>query len=203
VAAPEPIIPLDPTRRHQAVGLICEAFKNDPAGVYAAPDPARRAPLLSWFARTGLKFGFTGGEIFTTPSLTGVAIWFRPGSEHLSWWTLWRERCFPPLQSGPAALWRFFQAVDCASRVHRQHLPGPHWYLFILSVAPACQGQGLGGRLIRPILDRADVAGLPCYLETANPASVPFYQKHGFKVVHQGQLPDGDTPFCGLRRDPP
>jgi GNAT superfamily N-acetyltransferase len=203
VAAPEPVIPLPSAQQDQAVRLICEGFKDDPAGVYAAPDPARRAPLLSWFARTGLKFGYTGGDIFTTSSLTGVAIWFRPGSEHLSFWALLRAKTFPPLQAGPAALWRFFQAVDCVSRVHQQHVPEPHWYLFILTVAPACQGQGLGGRLIRPILDRADAAGLPCYLETVNPASVPFYQKHGFAVVHHAHLPDGSTPFWGLRRDPP
>jgi ribosomal protein S18 acetylase RimI-like enzyme len=203
VAAPEPVIHLDPAQQDQAVGLICESFKNDPAGVYAAPDTAKRAPLLSWFARTGLKVGFSCGEIFTTPSLTGVAIWFRPGSEHLSLWALLRQKTFPPLQAGPASLWRFFQAVDCVSRVHRQHVPGPHWYLFLLTVAPACHGQGLGGRLIQPILDRADAAGLPCYLETTNPPAVPFYEKHGFKVVHQDQLPNGRTPFWGLRRDPP
>lgn len=202
-SVPEPVIPLPPARQEQAVGLICEAFRHDPAGVYAAPDPARRAPLLAWFARTGLRSGFSCGEVFTTPRLAGVAVWFRPGAEPLSFRTLLQQRTFPPFQAGAAALWRFFRAVDRVSRAHHQHLPGPHWYLFILTVSPACQGQGVGGRLLRPILARADAAGLPCYLETTNPPAVAFYEKHGFTVVHQAHLPDGRTPFWGILREPP
>ena len=43
MTAPDTIIPLDPSGRAQAAEIICQAFKNDPAGVYAAPDPTRRS----------------------------------------------------------------------------------------------------------------------------------------------------------------
>ncbi len=198
----EPIIPLNPLQQYQTMEVICQTFKNDPAGLYITADATKRAYILSWFANTGLTLGFKYGEIFTTSEITGVAVWFRPGYAHMSWWTMLSEGIFPPFQAGPATLWRFFKVMACFERVHREHVPENHWYLCILTIAPAHQGQGLGGRLIRPILDRADAADLPCYLETANPKSVPFYEKHGFKVVHQAQLPGSSTPFWGLRREP-
>ena len=43
------------------------------------------------------------------------------------------------------------------------------------------------GKAIWPAHDRtfrrAEQLGLPCYLEASNERSVPFYKRHGFKVV--------------------
>ena len=50
------------------------------------------------------------------------------------------------------------------------------WYLSILGVAPGKQGEGLGGRLIRTTLRRADRAGVPTYLETFTPRNESFYE---------------------------
>ena len=73
-------------------------------------------------------------------------------------------------------------------------MPGPHWYLWGLGVEPSEQGKGIGGALMLPILARAEAEGVPCYLETQNEANVPFYRKHGFEVVS-----DGEVPKRGLR----
>jgi GNAT superfamily N-acetyltransferase len=200
--APDPIIPLAPSQKSAAVEIICRAFENDPAGVYAAPALTKRRPLLSWYARTGLALGFTRGDIFTNSRLTGVAVWLRPGCADLSLWAFLQTGILPPFQAGPTVIWRFVKAMNYFAEVHGQYVTEPHWYLLILTVAPAHQGQGLGSRLIQPILDRAAAAGLPCYLETANPRAVPFYEKHGFEVIYQAHLPDGLTPFWGLRRQP-
>lgn len=200
--APEPIILLEPSRQDQAAQVICQAFKDDPAGTYFTPDPTRRAYLFSWMARLGLTLGFKYGEIFTTPQVGGCAVWLRPGIADLTLWDLAKMGLFPPLRAGLAAMRRFATMMEVTSLAHQQFAPEKHWYLFILAVSPALQGQGLGGRLIQPILERADAAALPCYLETMNPQALPFYDKHGFAAVHQAHLPGSHTPFWGVRREP-
>jgi ribosomal protein S18 acetylase RimI-like enzyme len=202
VPTPEPIIPLEPSQKDQAARVICQAFKDDPAGTYFTADPTRRAFIYSWLAHVGLTLGLKYGEIFTTPQVDGCAVWIRPGTPDLSLWDLAKLGLFPPVRAGLAALRRFTTMMAVTSEAHQQFAPENHWYLFILAVSPALQGQGLGGRLIHPILERADAAGLPCYLETMNPRALPFYDKHGFKLVHQAHLPDSATPFWGLRRKP-
>ena len=53
----------------------------------------------------------------------------------------------------------------------------------VVGVIPARHRQGFGRALLRPVLDRADAEGLPCYLETAQPENVAFYQKLGFDII--------------------
>ncbi|MFK0165390.1 GNAT family N-acetyltransferase [Rhizobium sp. NPDC090279] len=54
------------------------------------------------------------------------------------------------------------------------------WYLSILGVRPAAQGQRLAQRLIELTVNRADRHGATCFLETFNPLSLPFYRRLGF-----------------------
>jgi len=41
----------------------------------------------------------------------------------------------------------------------------------------------------RPSLDRLDEQGLPGYLDTQNPNNVSLYQRFGFEVVHEDEIP--------------
>ena len=54
------------------------------------------------------------------------------------------------------------------------------------------QDAGLGGRLLARGLARVDADHLPAYLETPNPRTVPFYERHGFEVVGTSQA--GECP---------
>lgn len=56
-----------------------------------------------------------------------------------------------------------------------------HWYLAVLGVEPARQGEGLGGLLLAElhrVVARGDPA--PIYLESERPASIRFYQRRGY-----------------------
>lgn len=57
----------------------------------------------------------------------------------------------------------------------------PHWYLYMLAVAPRAQGRGLGSRLLANGLARADAAGLPAHLEATTAGSRCLYERHGFQ----------------------
>ena len=62
-----------------------------------------------------------------------------------------------------------------------------HWYLPWFAVDTAMQGRGLGGQLMAPCLQIVDDTHLPAYLETPNPRTIPFYQRHGFEVTGEAQ----------------
>ena len=47
---------------------------------------------------------------------------------------------------------------------------------------------------------RLDPQGIATFLETEKAANVPYYERHGYKVVHEGVLPeDGPGFWCMLR----
>jgi predicted acetyltransferase len=89
-----------------------------------------------------------------------------------------------------AEAWRRFAAVnDYIERLHPQEVPEPHWYLMLIAVDSPRQGQGMGGALLKLILDRADRDGVPAYLWTVQPKNVPFYKRYGFRIVTESAEP--------------
>lgn len=68
----------------------------------------------------------------------------------------------------------------------------PHWYLSILGTAPERQNQGLGNRVLAPMLDRCDRLGIMTYLESSNPRNHAFYLRAGY--VAAGEVSGGGSP---------
>ena len=72
-------------------------------------------------------------------------------------------------------------------QMDRAHPTFAHWYLPWLGVDPARKGTGLGGELLNQCLAVVDAEHLPAFLETPNPRTIPFYQRHGFEVTNVAQ----------------
>ena len=51
---------------------------------------------------------------------------------------------------------------------------------------------------MQPILERADSAQLPCYLETHRESNVRLYQRHGFEICRQAAVPGHPIPVWAM-----
>lgn len=77
----------------------------------------------------------------------------------------------------------------------------PAWFLATVGVRPGRQGRGLGAAVIAPGLDEADRAGQAAFLETSLPANVRLYQRLGFEITAELELPhDGPRTWAMTRR---
>jgi GNAT superfamily N-acetyltransferase len=91
------------------------------------------------------------------------------------------------------------QAEAAAAALRPQR---PHRYLEVLGTRPDRQGQGLGGAVLRPGLDRCDEGGLLAWTDTSSPENVAFYARFGFGVRASRELPGGGPPLWALGREP-
>jgi GNAT superfamily N-acetyltransferase len=64
-----------------------------------------------------------------------------------------------------------------------------HWYLELIATRKAYQRRGLGARLVRWGMDRADEEGWDCYLDST-PEGKRLYEKLGFKTLYTTDFPD-------------
>ena len=186
-----------------AAAMLARAFHDDPLMRYAIPDSDERARLLPSLYERMIRFGMLAGEVYATGDVPeGVAIWIPPNAK----WT--RENIeasgmheFATL-IGNDAYQRYREVVSQEWQARLREIPGPGWYLFILGVEPRVQRRGLGGALMRPILDRADTEQLVCYLETENERNVAFYLKQGFDLIVSEEAGTSGVRFWTFRRNP-
>ena len=84
----------------------------------------------------------------------------------------------------------------------RHHPREPHYYLQFLGACQAHQGQGVGSALLKQGTRICDQQKIPAYLESSNILNVPLYQRHGFEVIHEGQIPGGGPTAWFMWREP-
>lgn len=202
------VLALTESQIDEAAELLSRAFFDSPVWTWLAPEDAERRGLLSWFMGVSVRSGLLAGETYTTAGMTrGVAIWEPPvvapldldpdGSK-----TGWNE---VGARMGADAMSRFNAMVE-VQRPIRDRVSGrtPVWYLRLLGVEPVLQRSGVGSALLAHTLVRADASGVHCLTDTSKPANVPYYARHGFRVVASGAFPlDGPSYWFMLRESPP
>src|SRR5260370_12919373 len=195
-------LPLAAHLQKPASEVMGRAFLNDPLWKYLVPDDGKRARVVPLSMGILVRYCFLFGEIFTTPTLDGIACLLTPGKTMPTLRRLvWIGMRNAPLQLGWTGFRRYTAVENYSGEVHKRAVPGMHWYLWGLGVEPSRQGQGIGGLLIQPVLARADASGLPCYLETMNEKNVSFYEKHGFKVVSDAEVPRHELRVWSMWRE--
>jgi GNAT superfamily N-acetyltransferase len=187
-----------------AINIMSKAFYSDTFIGYLAPDETVRSRVLPAFIGIVVNYCFLYGEAWTLPNMSGAACWLVPNKTSPSLMGMIRTGMFTvPLKFGWAGFQRFNDVLNYTDKVHKTVVKEPHWYLWGMGVDPALQGQGIGGRLLQPVLERADAAEQPCYLETQNDSNLPFYTKHGFEVASEGKTPGGLQVWAMLRKPQP
>ena len=174
--------------------VLARAFARDPFYAFLAGDAPERGQRMrdGW---TGiLRYGSDHlSHTYTTDDHAGVALWLAPGYGGPS--LLDSVRQMPALArlAGWRRLRTIGDAVASLEEHRHRHVAEPHFYLSAIGVEPSRQGEGVGTALMLPVLEQCDGEGLPAYLETAVARNVLLYERLGFDVVEEMDLPGTDV----------
>jgi GNAT superfamily N-acetyltransferase len=166
--------------QHRVIATVVSAFVSDPVERWLWRDAWR---YLSHFPVFVAAFGaaaFAADAVGMLEDFAAVAMWIPPGASADG------ERIVAVLRDTVPAEQHAdtFAVLEQMDELHPSYA---HWYLPWLAVDPRRQHAGLGHQLLAQGLARVDADHLPAYLETPNPRTVPFYERHGFKVVGTSQ----------------
>jgi GNAT superfamily N-acetyltransferase len=199
------VVVLERGREDAAADALCASHADYPAFRAVFPDAQRRLRALRPFFRATVADGIPFGAVYAAGEgriVQAVAVWLPPGA--FPWSPRRKARATAAFLRVMAADPRSFRRfTQFGANAEKAHPSDPHWYLEVLGVRPECQRQGLGSLLVKPVLERADADGLPCFLETSERANVPYYERFGFAVVddHLLLVPDGPA-HVSMRRPP-
>lgn len=187
----------------ELAGVLSRAFAHDPFYAWVAGEASERGQRMrdGW---TGiLRHGSASlSDTWTTDDLAGVAVWLPPGHRGPS--VIDSLRQLPSLARLTG--WRRLRVVADTMALleeHRQrHASSVHYYLSAIGVEPDRQGEGIGPALMRPVLERCDRDEIVAYLETAVARNALLYERLGFDLVEEIDLPKTDVHGWLMLRHP-
>jgi ribosomal protein S18 acetylase RimI-like enzyme len=196
---------LAPAKAHDAGDVLAASHADYPGFRHVFPDPiVRQRTLRVFMAATARDAALHMHALIALDAdgVLGVALWSPPGTFPFSGGR--KARMAPALIriafSAPAS---FRDFVRIGTALEKAHPVEPAWYLQALGVHPRAQRRGIGKLLMAPGLALADGSGLPCYLQTSDPANIDYYRRFGFDLVQPRIQVFRDGPaYLGMRRPP-
>jgi GNAT superfamily N-acetyltransferase len=186
-------------RLEHAAGVLGRALASEPMISWPfrggeGPEPDRATALF----RILMSPYLDSGVVWEDAEGRGCAAWIPPGRLDVFETTdvIARDAIAPVTDDGGARYAVFWDWIG-------EHMPeDPIWFLDMVGVDPPFQGRGIGTALIRHGVELSAQTGVPALLETATPRNVPYYERSGFRVVDEGDAPDGGPHVWFMRRDP-
>jgi ribosomal protein S18 acetylase RimI-like enzyme len=194
-----------------AAVLLADAFYDNPAHEYIFVDASTRLKSLKWGLKANLKLNLASsasiGQSFALVEsdqpagirqIKAMAFWHPPESNPSSLiakvqsgWIL------APLKFGIATSKRLSEVVMAMEQIKEQVLgQNKAWYLNNMAVDKELRGTGIGTQLLaQQLRSRVIPSGFPAVLMTQKEINVEFYQKLGFKIVHQSVIGTGQNAF--------
>lgn len=176
---------MTPADEDQAIATVLLAFAADPMARWTWPNAHQYLAAMPRMIRAFASKAFTVGSAFRTDGFAGAALWLPPGvgSDEEALEAVIESTVASSLGQETGAI--FEQMATFHPTEH-------HWYLPLIGVDPAHQGQGQGDALMAHALARCDSDHAPAYLESSNPRNIPFYRRHGFEPL--GAIRAGSSP---------
>lgn len=183
-----------------AVEALYDSFFDDPVIRHFVPDDEVMKRLFrsqcSWTIWIFWKsFGMTDVAVTTDDKgksrVANCAVW-HPAEENCMFYMRML------LQMVAMLPWTYHTIVPgfkyaMKAEKERQEIAPDAMHLHMIGTHADFRGKGVGSKAIKAGLDRADAEGMQCYLESSNPRNVPFYERHGFKVVKTIHVTDDET----------
>ena len=183
-----------------AAAVLAAAYADDPWVAWIVSSDRRQERVSALQANLLNVVGVPHGELWLAEcegTVVGAALWFLA------------ERPVPPaawaaLTPGEAGLMgdRHDAAVAAAAAIRHLRPTEPHHSLASLGVLASHRGLGIGSALLADVLNRADAAGVPAYLETSTKENLTFYERARFALTGHVVLPDGGPDVWGMVRTP-
>lgn len=198
------IFRLHPNQIKRAAQVLADSFFKYPMFTFYFPDITRRTRYLPWYFQNVLRCALSYGDVLTTLDVSGVIFTLPPGHTQLSMWEYVQNGFF--LTPFILGLRNYKQSMDCERFVGDTQdellKDRAHYYLWGVAVEPDQKKKGIGAALMQPVFEKADAQKMPVYLETHAEKNVPYYQKHGFELIHTSKILKYDLQIWCMLREP-
>lgn len=175
-------IDIRPTTNDDSMSVartLAAAFADDPVMSYLSGGRTLGDETLIPFFKAFHKMHLADGHTYATLGFEAAAVWAPPDK--------WKVPASSIVRYTPTFVKlygkRFVSNLGVLNDLEKRHPKPPHYHLAFIGTAPGQQGLGFASKLIRPMVERADMEGVGMYLESSKESNVGFYARFGFEVT--------------------
>lgn len=182
------------TDKNLVVDILVHSFADNKSINYIVKQDSRREARLRKLMAYSFEICYRFGEVYLTEDKKACALILFPHKKRsLSAILLDLDLAFSVI-----GLSNLKKVLSRESKIKQLYPKEPYCYLWFIGVNPADQHKGIGKALLKEILKKAEIQGLPVYLETSANRNVPWYEQFGFATYKK--LDFGYELFC-MRKD--
>jgi ribosomal protein S18 acetylase RimI-like enzyme len=182
----------------KAANVLVSAYTEDPMLEIIFKDEDKRRIQFEVMLRFCMKYG----DVYSTSNNFEGVMAIAPHDKDMTIWRTIRSGGFFLGMKIASVSKMMKQSIKLIEETKKNLNLNSYVYLFIIGVLQEFQGKGFGGKLLRAIIEKADIERKSMYLETQNEKNVSLYEKYGFYVVKKVNLPDPmNLPFWFMVRD--
>ena len=179
---------ISPDDYNEVADTMACAFMDDPLLNLVAPRDRDRMEILRIMEREMLRYAGPQGHCHAafeeSGRAVGAVVVTVPGRYPPSRWREFKIAMRVLLHPRPwiPPLRDLRKIVPYTKAMDEHHIEEPHWFIWGLGVRRSHHGCGIGGRLLRIVLEHADHERSPVYLDTQTKSNVGLYERFGFSV---------------------
>ncbi|MBN1217263.1 MAG: GNAT family N-acetyltransferase [Candidatus Lokiarchaeota archaeon] len=174
------LYPINKKQLKEVSLVLADAFSEDEMFKIMKFKIEEIALIYEILTRICLRYG---NVYLTSKNLEGI-IGFTPGNKHATLWrTIRSGAIFPGLKLMKLFGREMRKIMQVIEKERKELNIGPYIYFSVIGVSQKNQGEGYGGKLIKALIEKADIEGKPIYLETQNEPNVKMYEKFGFEIL--------------------
>jgi ribosomal protein S18 acetylase RimI-like enzyme len=176
-----------------ASSLLGDAFRVDPIWSQILKDEPSKFSQAFGFP---LKYTLKYGRVYAPDNQKlAIAAWLPTPYVDMNIWQLFRSGSLSvAMKLGMKVFKKITQVFQTVDNDRKLNITGQYINLFVLGVAPTQQKKGLGTLLVQKMIDHLP-SGIPLYLETETESNVKFYERLGFHVLKEINVPILDLPM--------
>lgn len=177
------------------VKILSQSFADNKSVNYIIKQDKKRAKRIQRLMEYSFEVCFQFGEVFLSDDKKGCALILFPDKKK----NILRSILLDAgLIISSISLSNIKKVLDRESRIKKFHPKELMYYLWYIGVEPALQNKGIGGNLLKEVIENANSIGRKIYLETSTLQNIPWYKKFGFKIYHEF---DFDYPLYFMKRE--
>jgi ribosomal protein S18 acetylase RimI-like enzyme len=182
----------------KAANVLANAFSEHPMWKKVFKEEDKFSIMFEVIVRFCMKYG---NVVSISDNLEGILAILSHDKADMTGWRTFRSGALFLSLKLLSAFKMIKEGIKLMEEEKKNLSIGPYIYLPIIGVSQEFQGKGFGGKLLRALIEKAEIERKSIYLETGIETNVTLYEKYGFYVYKKINFPVLNLPMWLMVRD--